>query len=210
MTSIPYVVQKRLQTALSTDPNSPKSRNVIFSLYHLSHSDQTLLTPQKKTMVGAKKGVKRGPSVSLSEMSGLTFPVGRVGSALKKGRYAKRVSPTAAVFLTSVLQYCTGELLNVSAKAATSGKKAKNKKQHQIKPRHICVAVREDKDLGDLLSNVTIAGGGVGGGVHDALKATDKKYRKKSSGSTMKKSKGKKTKKSKKSKGSPKKSSPKK
>ena len=158
-------------------------------------------------MVGAKKGVKRGPSVSLSEMSGLTFPVGRVGSALKKGRYAKRVSPTAAVFLTSVLQYCTGELLNVSAKAATSGKKAKNKKQHQIKPRHICVAVREDKDLGDLLSNVTIAGGGVGGGVHDALKATDKKYRKKSSGSVTKKSKGKKGgKKSKKSKGSPKKS----
>ena len=161
-------------------------------------------------MVGAKKGVKRGPSVSLSEMSGLTFPVGRVGSALKKGRYAKRVSPTAAVFLTSVLQYCTGELLNVSAKAATSGKKAKNKKQHQIKPRHICVAVREDKDLGDLLSNVTIAGGGVGGGVHEALKATDKKYKKKSSGSVTKKTKKSKGKKGKKSKGSPKKSSPKK
>ena len=98
----------------------------------------------------------------------------------------------------------------MSAKAATSGKKAKNKKQHQIKPRHICVAVREDKDLGDLLSNVTIAGGGVGGGVHEALKATDKKYRKKSSGSVTKKTKKSKGKKSKKSKGSPKKSSPKK
>ena len=136
-----------------------------------------------------------GGKKTLSEMSGLTFPVARVGSALKKGGHAKRVSPTAAVFLTSVLQYCTGELLRVAARAATSGKKKKNRKQHQIKPRHICVAVREDNDLGDLLSKVTIAGGGVGGGVHAALEqdGTRKRRAKKAASDTKKTSKPTKT-----------------
>eukprot|EP01063_Lacrimia_lanifica_P031201 TRINITY_DN50_c0_g1_i12.p4 TRINITY_DN50_c0_g1~~TRINITY_DN50_c0_g1_i12.p4 ORF type:complete len:228 (+),score=91.28 TRINITY_DN50_c0_g1_i12:854-1537(+) len=128
-----------------------------------------------------------------AEKAGLTLPVARIGSQLKKGRYGKRVSATAAVLLTSVLEYATSELLSLSGNAA--GEK------HNIKPRHVMLAVREDDDLSKLLSNVTIAGGGVAGGVHGALEKKKKK-----AAAEGKKSKGKSSKKSKKSSKSPKKS----
>ena len=124
-------------------------------------------SPSKKSP--SKKSTKR---TSLSDKAQLSFPVARIGSALKKGRYATRVSGTGAVFLTAVLQYCTSELLSLSAKAAETSHKKGGKKAHQIKPRHICAAVREDDDLSTLLRDVAIAGGGVQQGVHNALAST--------------------------------------
>ena len=152
-------------------------------------------------MVASKKGERMG----MSEMAKLVFPVARIGAALKKGRYAKCVSPTAAVFMTAVLQYCTTELVNVSAKAATVTHKKGPATHKNIKPRHICVAVREDDDLGVLLRNVSIAGGGVQGGIHEALHS---KKGSKGSGSVVRdaKKRAKKTTKTKKTKVSKKKS----
>ena len=124
-------------------------------------------SPTKKSP--SKKSTKR---TSLSDKAQLSFPVARIGSALKKGRYATRVSGTGAVFLTAVLQYCTSELLSLSAKAAETSHKKGGKKAHQIKPRHICAAVREDDDLSTLLRDVAIAGGGVQQGVHTVLANT--------------------------------------
>ena len=46
-----------------------------------------------------------------------------MGSALKKGRYAKRVSPTAAVFLMSVLQYCIAGQKTLRSGAIVAGVK---------------------------------------------------------------------------------------
>eukprot|EP01012_Entosiphon_sulcatum_P015679 TRINITY_DN20645_c0_g1_i1.p1 TRINITY_DN20645_c0_g1~~TRINITY_DN20645_c0_g1_i1.p1 ORF type:complete len:150 (-),score=33.98 TRINITY_DN20645_c0_g1_i1:40-489(-) len=110
----------------------------------------------------------------LSEKAKLAFPVGRVGSSLRKGRYAKRVSTPAAVFLTAVLQYATTELLELSQTTAAQ------KGRCTIKPRHICVAVREDPDLNELLQKVTIAGGGVvDKKIHPAI-AENAKYKHKS------------------------------
>eukprot|EP01059_Diplonema_ambulator_P013125 TRINITY_DN2364_c0_g3_i1.p1 TRINITY_DN2364_c0_g3~~TRINITY_DN2364_c0_g3_i1.p1 ORF type:complete len:158 (+),score=60.52 TRINITY_DN2364_c0_g3_i1:24-476(+) len=144
-----------------------------------------------------KSSTKRAKGVSKSSRAGLLFPVSRVGSSLRKGRFAKRVSTPAAVFLTAVMEYCTRELLQLSAKTAH-----KNKKQHNIKPRHVCLAVREDEDLSQLLSQVTIAGGGVMGGVHNAML---KKKKEPSADKPKKEKKDKKTKKEKKPKASPKK-----
>eukprot|EP01059_Diplonema_ambulator_P017729 TRINITY_DN297_c0_g1_i1.p2 TRINITY_DN297_c0_g1~~TRINITY_DN297_c0_g1_i1.p2 ORF type:complete len:160 (+),score=97.49 TRINITY_DN297_c0_g1_i1:88-567(+) len=138
-----------------------------------------------------KSSTKKAKGVSKSSRSGLVFPVSRVGGSLRKGRYAKRVSTPAAVFLTAVMEYCTKELLTLSAKTAH-----KNKKQHNIKPRHICLAVREDEDLSQLLSQVTISGGGVMGGVHGAML----KKKKEPSGEKKEKKKGDKKKKEKKTK----------
>eukprot|EP00754_Rhynchopus_humris_P014559 Rhum_TRINITY_DN14394_c0_g1::Rhum_TRINITY_DN14394_c0_g1_i1::g.86036::m.86036/K11251/H2A; histone H2A len=125
-------------------------------------------SPTKKS---PSKKSKKARS-TLSEKAQLQFPVARIGSALKKGRYATRVSGTGAVFLTAVLQYCTSELLSLSAKAAETSHKKGGKKAHQIKPRHICAAVREDDDLSTLLRDVAIAGGGVQQGVHTAIAKT--------------------------------------
>ena len=123
-------------------------------------------------MAPSTKSGKKAAPVSLTTMAKLKLPVSRIGKSLKKGRYTRRVSPTAAVFLTAVIEYCTSELLKLSGEAAkvTAYKKRINKKgeshevkgkttQHQIRPRHITLAVSEDEDLGKLLSHVTIAGG---------------------------------------------------
>ncbi|KAJ9455459.1 putative histone H2A.4 [Diplonema papillatum] len=150
-------------------------------------------------------------SKSLAQKANLTFPAGRITGALKRGRYAKRVSPMAGVFLSAVLEFCTKEVMKLAKEAA-----CRKKQKHHIKPRHICLAVREDEELNALLSKVTIAGGGVVSEVHGAM-VGKKKTKSASSGKVKKPKAPKAPKKDKKSKDkkkssskSPKKSSPKK
>jgi histone H2A len=99
---------------------------------------------QKKRAPAAKKA-------SSGEKKGL--PTGRVGSLLRKGRYARRVSETATSYLTAVLSYLTTELLDAAGKTV--------KKNNRVNPRNINVAVRGDGELNALLRNVTISRGGV-------------------------------------------------
>jgi histone H2A len=118
-----------------------------------------MATPSKKSV---KRSAKKAGG---SKKSGLIFPAGRVGSMLRKGRFAKRVSKSSGVYLAGVLEYLTAELLELSAKAVASGKK----KASRISPRAVCMAVRHDADLGSLLKNVTLSRGGVVPSVHKAL-----------------------------------------
>lgn len=107
-----------------------------------------MATPKKssKKSAGAKGGA--------AKKTGLVFPVGRVGSLLRKGRYSRRVSSGAAVFLAATLEYLTAETLELASKTVAKGSK-------RITPRAILLAVRNDADLGSLLQNVTISRGGV-------------------------------------------------
>src|SRR5947209_3192005 len=101
-----------------------------------------MATPSKKS--GAKKVAKAS---SGKGKSGLIFPVGRIGSLLRRGRYARRVSRSSAVYLAAVLEYLTAELLELSAKAVAQQKN----KSSRLTPRAITLAVRHDDDLGNLL-----------------------------------------------------------
>lgn len=56
---------------------------------------------------------------SRSKRAGITFPVGRVQRFLKKGQYSERVGAGAAVYLSSVLEYLTAEILELAGNAAT-------------------------------------------------------------------------------------------
>ncbi|KFP62486.1 Histone H2AX, partial [Cariama cristata] len=87
-----------------------------------------------------------------SARAGLQFPAGRVYRLLKRGNYAHRIGPGAAIYLAAVLEYLRAEIL---ALAAWENKKAR------ILPRHIQLAVRNDDELNKLFSCVTIAQGGV-------------------------------------------------
>jgi histone H2A len=106
-----------------------------------------MATPRK----AAKKG---GKSAASAKKAGLTFPVGRCGSLLRKGRYARRVSQGAAVFMAAALEYLTAETLELASKTVAKGSK-------RITPRALCLAIRHDADLGALLKDVTISRGGV-------------------------------------------------
>ena len=126
-----------------------------------------MATP-KRSPKSAKKGSKKGGNKSAK--AGLIFPVGRVGSLLRKGRYARRVGAAASVYTAAVLEYLTAELLELSAKSA-KGKK-------RITPRAITLAVRHDKDLGELLAGVTLSRGGVVASVNAALEKKKKSSKK--------------------------------
>ena len=105
----------------------------------------------KKSKVAAKKGGSR------SKKAGLIFPIGRVGSLLRRGQYARRVGASSAVYLAAVLEYLTAELLELTVKAAAQQKN----KSKRLSPRTLTLAVRHDDDLGALLQNVTLSRGGV-------------------------------------------------
>jgi histone H2A len=127
-----------------------------------------MATPSKKS---ARKA--SGKTVSQSKRAGLVFPVGRIASLLRKGRYAARVSSSAATYLTAVVEYLVSETLDLSAKAVIQRNKGK-----RITPRALTLAVRHDADLGALLKDVTLSRGGVVPKVEKALEA--KKKQKKS------------------------------
>ncbi|GJX46629.1 histone H2A [Tanacetum coccineum] len=111
---------------------------------------------KKKGAAGRKAGTgPRKKSVTRSVKAGLQFPVGRIGRYLKKGRYAKRVGTGAPVYLAAVMEYLAAEVLELAGNAARDNKKSR------IIPRHLLLAIRNDEELGKLLSGVTIAHGGV-------------------------------------------------
>jgi histone H2A len=94
-----------------------------------------MATPKK---VARKVAAK---STSQSKKAGLVFPVGKIASALRKGRYCPRVSRGAAIFLAGCLEYLTSEVLEVAAKAVLQRGKSK-----RITPRALTLAVRHDAD----------------------------------------------------------------
>jgi len=98
-----------------------------------------------------------------SEKAGLHFPVGRIKRYLKEGFYAPRVSLKAAVYLAAVLEYLTGEVLELAAEAT------KKVQKERIIARHIKLAVLGDEELNQFLGGVTIAGGGVEQHIHKEL-----------------------------------------
>ncbi|KAK9272593.1 hypothetical protein L1049_002967 [Liquidambar formosana] len=118
-----------------------------------------------KTVKGAagRKGSGKKTSVSKSVKAGLQFPVSRIARYLKKGRYAQRLGGGAPIYMAAVLEYLAAEVLELSGNAARDNKKK------TINPRHVLLAVRNDDELGKLLSGVTIAYGGVLPNIHQVL-----------------------------------------
>ncbi|NXI08501.1 H2AX protein, partial [Irena cyanogastra] len=107
-----------------------------------------------------KKQAAAGSSRSASKKTksaraGLQFPVGRVHRHLRRGNYADRIGPGAAIYLAAVMEYVTAEVLELAGNAAHDNRKTR------IMPRHIQLAVRNDEELNKLFANVTIPQGGV-------------------------------------------------
>ncbi|KAL7712312.1 Histone H2A [Entamoeba marina] len=96
-----------------------------------------------------------GRKNTLSKKSGLQFPVARIHSNLKKGKYGEHINKMASVYMTAVIEYLVAEVLELA------GGQAKDFGKTRITPRHIQLAVRSDLELNDLLKDVTIVNGGV-------------------------------------------------
>lgn len=70
------------------------------------------------------------------------------------GRYADRIGNSAAIYLAGVLEYLTGELVDLA------GETCKDYKMKRILPRHILTTIKLDEELSTLLKDVTFFHGG--------------------------------------------------
>jgi histone H2A len=148
-----YLVQTRFRK---------KKEIILLNNSHFVFKNKvTKKMPAKTGKSGRGSSAKK--STSSSAKAGLQFPVGRIGRFLKKGRYAPRVGAGAPVYLASVLEYLTAEILELAGNAARDNKKSR------IVPRHIQLAVRNDEELNKLLGGVTISQGGVLPNIHSVL-----------------------------------------
>ncbi|MFH4979913.1 hypothetical protein AB6A40_006622 [Gnathostoma spinigerum] len=100
---------------------------------------------------------------SKSARAGLQFPVTKFHRLLKQGRYAKRVSPSAAVYLSAVIEYLSAEMLELSGNAC------RDNCRHRLVPRHIVLAIKNDEELNQFCAKVTCPQGGVLPFVHPIL-----------------------------------------
>uniref|UniRef100_A0A1I7YJF1 Histone H2A n=1 Tax=Steinernema glaseri TaxID=37863 RepID=A0A1I7YJF1_9BILA len=102
-------------------------------------------------------------NMSKSSRCGLAFNIGRMDTRMRKGNFAERVSPGAAVYLTAIIEYMTAEVLELAGNAAMDNKKMR------VNPRHLMLAIRHDDELNKVLGHITIAQGGVVPSVHPSL-----------------------------------------
>lgn len=79
------------------------------------------------------------------------------------GRYAERIGDGSAIFMATVLEYLTSEILELAGNAT------KESRGKRVAPRHILLAVRKDEELNELLKHVTISQGGVLANIHQVL-----------------------------------------
>ncbi len=100
---------------------------------------------------------------SKSARAGLNFPVARISTLLKKGKYCERVGVGTSIYLSAVMEYLAAEILELSANAA------KDHKKQRIIPRHIELAIRNDVELSKVFQGVTISSGGVMPNIHQSL-----------------------------------------
>uniref|UniRef100_A0A1I7T7U5 Histone H2A n=1 Tax=Caenorhabditis tropicalis TaxID=1561998 RepID=A0A1I7T7U5_9PELO len=109
--------------------------------------------------VSAKGGIAKVSTSSKqtqSQRAGLTLPVARIHRHLRKETHeGQRISAGAAVYLASVLEYLTTEIIELSGVAAKEHKKTR------ISPRFLNLAIRHDDELSEMFKDVTISQGGV-------------------------------------------------
>lgn len=125
--------------------------------------------------MSGKSASKKGSAVAkmtLSEVSGVVFPVGRMHRYLRRQRVASRVGKGGAVYMAAVLEYLAAEVVEMGGNAA------KDKKKTRITPRDLMIAIRNDDELNPLFRGVTLPFSGTLPFIHKAL-LVDKKMKKK-------------------------------
>jgi histone H2A len=91
-----------------------------------------------------------------NKRAGLTLKISRVAQMMRKGRYrVERISETAIVAVTAVVEYVVSEVIDAAIH------EAREQKVKRITPQMINKAIRQDEDLAKIFAHVDIYQGGV-------------------------------------------------
>lgn len=63
-----------------------------------------------RSIKGGKGKCRASASITASKRAGLQFPVSQIGRLIKDGNYAERVTSSAPVYLSAVLEYLSAEV----------------------------------------------------------------------------------------------------
>ncbi|KAI8886255.1 histone-fold-containing protein, partial [Backusella circina FSU 941] len=93
-----------------------------------------------------------GPKTSQarSQRASLMFPVGRVHRYLHHGHYASRLAKGTPVYLATVIEYISAEVMELAGSAV------RDHKSKTIEPHHIELVIRSDEELNKVLECVII------------------------------------------------------
>jgi histone H2A len=128
--------------------------------------------PVKQEFTQVTQDVRK--RIQTSQKADLIFPVARVLRQMKSNRLADKISMNSGVYLTTILEYLTAEILELAGENAIADEK--RKKRIMIKPRHITLAFNGDEELKKLIArHVIIPTGGVMPYIHPSLDAKAKK-----------------------------------
>ncbi|KAL5700873.1 hypothetical protein ACHQM5_026275 [Ranunculus cassubicifolius] len=122
---------------------------VVVDMAPMEHSEASSLptnkiAPKPKTTHHCSSSKK----IPTNKKAGLVFPIHKTARLLKDGNYAEDFDDLAPVYLATVLEYLSAELLELS------GNITKEKKLTRIESRHVELAVRRDEELDDLIEKM--------------------------------------------------------
>ena len=108
--------------------------------------------------------INKSKKTTKTSKAGLIFSIPRVENIIRDN-FNGRVSETAAIYLTAILEYISSELLELSGNAARDNKKI------IIQPKHLMMAIENDIELKYLAKavNFDVLGGGVLPHIHPIL-----------------------------------------
>ena len=112
----------------------------------------SIFKPSTFFMTGREKGGKaraKSKTRSTDQLRAyLQFPVGRVHCYLKPYNYSECVGASASVYLAAVMEYLVTEILELV------GNRAQDKRKLKINSWYLQFAIKSDKELSQLLSDV--------------------------------------------------------
>lgn len=128
--------------------------------------------PVKQEFTQVTQDVRK--RIQASQKADLIFPVARIFRQMKSNRLADKISIKSGVYITTILEYLTAEILELAGENAIADEK--RKKRIMIKPRHITLAFNGDEELKKLIArHVIIPTGGVIPYIHPQLDPKSKK-----------------------------------
>ena len=137
-----------------------RGQSLVFPSIQETQEERKEESKQEKKIKKEVKTIKRTNSYktkilnkeprSISFKLGLTFPVSRIRRHLRQKVDVPKLSMTAAVYITTVLEYMCAEILEVA------GNKAREKGFKRIMPRHLLQGIKHDLELKEFYENAII------------------------------------------------------